>query len=72
MSYQVFGERRVGQLVLGVDVQFVSERRATWSQAWGGDAAGGHSSTGLRCHAILTLTRCRGSVSQEEEEEGRH
>lgn len=66
MLYQVFGERWVGQLVLGVDVQFVSERRATWSQAWGGGAAWGHSSTGLRRHAFLTLTRRRGSVSQEQ------
>lgn len=66
MLYQVFGERRVGQLVLGVDVQFVSERRATWSQAWGGGATWGHSSTGLRRHAFLTLTWRRGSVSQEQ------
>lgn len=63
--YQVFGERRVGQLFLGVDVQFVPERRATWRQAWGGGAARGHSSAGLRRHAVLALARCWGSVSQE-------
>lgn len=65
MFYQVFGKRGVSQLFLCVDVQFVSERRATWRQAWGGGAARGHSSAGLRRHAILALTWRRGSVSQE-------
>lgn len=66
MFYQMFGEGRVGQLLLAVDVQFVSEWRATRRQAWGGRAAAwSHSSTGLGRHAVLTLTRRRGSVSQE-------
>lgn len=61
----MLGERWVGQLVLCVDVQFVSERRATWCQPWGGGATWGNSSASLRRHTVLTLTWRRGSVSQK-------
>ena len=62
--HHVFGERRVSQLLLAVNIQFVSQRRAAGGHARGHGPAGGHPS-GLRSHSILALILSRCSVTDD-------
>ena len=60
--YQVFWIGRVSQLLLTVNIQFVSQWRAAWSQTWSHSPTWRYPSTSLRGHALLPLTLSRGSV----------
>lgn len=63
--HHVFGECRVSQLLLAVNIQFVSQRRADGGHTRGHGPARGHPSSRLRSHTILALTLSRCSVTDD-------